>query len=157
MAGTILVKVKRKDPVFRRLKKHVEGLLKGKTPKHSLTYAEIHTPTTTTKIRKFVCGWQGNIWEVWWLSDTDEFTPPILTGDELPIVAQIYFEWRLGSGMESHVTKLVRPGQESRVHGEICWCYAYSGENQEKAKYYGGDGFFYANGFSWFPENVKRA
>lgn len=143
--------VKKRDSVSKKLSAHVRTLCKGKNPMHEITLLEVHTANTPEGTRKFICGYQGNIWEVW-QEESGKFGPPVLTEGELPIVAQVYFEWRLGSVRETHVTQWVRSGQQNPIHGEICWCYVYSGENQETAKFYSKDGFFYPNGFAWFPE-----
>ena len=150
-----LLHLGKRDPDYTKLKSYVsKELLKGNAPKGMVKLLEVRTSTTPKGTRKFICGYLGSIWEVW--LESGEFIAPVLTGDELPIVAQIYFEWRLGSGGGNYVTKLVWSGQKNLTHGEIAWCYVYHGENQEVVKYY-QDGFFYPNGFSWFPEGAEKS
>lgn len=150
-----LINLGKRHPDYNKLKNHVfKGLFKENAPKDKIKLLEVRTSTTPNGTHKFICGYPGSIWEVWLVYG--KFTPPVLTGDELPIAAQIYFEWRLGSGWENHVNKLVWSGQKNLTHGEIAWCYVYHGENQEVVKYY-QDGFFYPNGFSWFPEGAEKS
>lgn len=102
------------------------------------------------EIRKFICGNQGSMWELW-LHPDGEVSPPILEKDHIPYIAHVYYAWRTGGYSKGRQTTLIPSEHLDPKHGLLYWCDLYIEHRRETACYY-EDGFFNAGGYLWFPE-----